>query len=284
MKRRRFGFTLIELLVVIAIIAILAAILFPVFAQAREKARQAVCLSNTKQIALAVMMYAQDYDETYPIDGSSCGSQGWPGVRNPCSKWNPAWRIETQITPYIKNTEIFACPSAKSFPQLQVVWSTGRQVCSWRAWGYPDFMCYPGDTSRGKPLSYGWNQWVFFSCTCPGAASRSLASVVAPASKIMMGDAGHKDLEAARLAFANYPNHSAAIASNANSFWPDIPNQDGPPIDPKAHTRHSEGENVGLLDGHAKWYRYSVFTGCWSIASICGPNLIYTKWFDPYSE
>src|SRR6266699_2776893 len=65
--RKRTGFTLIELLVVIAIIAILAAILFPVFAQAREKARQATCLSNFKQIGLGVMMYVQDWDETYPI-------------------------------------------------------------------------------------------------------------------------------------------------------------------------------------------------------------------------
>ena len=64
---KRFGFTLIELLVVIAIIAILAAILFPVFAQAREKARQTACLSDQKQIGLGIMMYAQDYDETYPL-------------------------------------------------------------------------------------------------------------------------------------------------------------------------------------------------------------------------
>jgi prepilin-type N-terminal cleavage/methylation domain-containing protein len=64
--RQRGGFTLIELLVVIAIIAILAAILFPVFAQAREKARQTTCVSNLKQIGTAFMMYVQDYDETYP--------------------------------------------------------------------------------------------------------------------------------------------------------------------------------------------------------------------------
>src|SRR2546426_12101544 len=67
--QRRKGFTLIELLVGIAIIAILAAILFPVFAQAREKARAASCLSNTKQIALAFFMYTQDYDETTPGGG-----------------------------------------------------------------------------------------------------------------------------------------------------------------------------------------------------------------------
>ena len=74
MRRQKGGFTLIELLVVIAIIAILAAILFPVFAQAREKARASSCLSNQKQIALAHSMYAQDYDETYPLAQALTGS------------------------------------------------------------------------------------------------------------------------------------------------------------------------------------------------------------------
>jgi len=98
MKR---GFTLIELLVVIAIIAILAAILFPVFARAREKARQSSCLSNTKQLGLAFMMYAQDYDETLiPL------ANGGYGV----ARYN--WY--TLIQPYIKNTQILICPSSKS--------------------------------------------------------------------------------------------------------------------------------------------------------------------------
>src|ERR1700753_3672408 len=84
LRQGKSGFTLIELLVVIAIIAILAAILFPVFAQAREKARQISCLSNTKQIGLAVMMYVQDYDETYPFAWGAGG--GWYNTCDPYIK------------------------------------------------------------------------------------------------------------------------------------------------------------------------------------------------------
>jgi len=102
---KRTGFTLIELLVVIAIIAILAAILFPVFAKAREKARQSSCASNLKQLGLAFLMYSQDYDErlpSYRMANSSPGCQiNW---------WN-------QIPPYVKNTQIFICPSTQfSYP------------------------------------------------------------------------------------------------------------------------------------------------------------------------
>jgi len=99
----RKGFTLIELLVVIAIIAILAAILFPVFARAREKARQSSCLSNTKQIMLAIVQYTQDYDETYPY----ASSWGDPANR---TYWTEG------LEPYIKNEQILRCPSNQKVP------------------------------------------------------------------------------------------------------------------------------------------------------------------------
>src|SRR5262245_17413238 len=111
--KRRCGFTLIELLVVIAIIAILAAILFPVFAQAREKARQATCLSNIKQIGLAAMMYVQDYDETFP-GGPGVASLWYPGPRGawdnlPTNAFGNVAPINvgSRLQPYIKNAGVF---------------------------------------------------------------------------------------------------------------------------------------------------------------------------------
>lgn len=102
---RKQGFTLIELLVVIAIIAILAAILFPVFAQARERARAVACLSNVKQLGLGLMMYAQDYDETMPAMFAEV----------PCPQCNGVYNgipipYDQQIQPYIKNDQIYDCP------------------------------------------------------------------------------------------------------------------------------------------------------------------------------
>src|SRR6266849_9031003 len=109
---KTFGFTLIELLVVIAIIAILAAILFPVFAQAREKGRQTACLSNCKQLGLALMMYTSDYDDTLP----PCKIGNTPPYRHGCAStgegyplWPAFWQDAVQ--PYAKNRGILRCPS-----------------------------------------------------------------------------------------------------------------------------------------------------------------------------
>ena len=129
----RRGFTLIELLVVIAIIAILAAILFPVFARAREKARQSSCLSNTKQMALACQMYVQDYDEV------SLGALFWQG---------PWWG--ELLEPYMKNTGILVCPTMKQYDDsrapldnLGYSYNTGM--------GY--WIGHPDRVSRGEPYT-----------------------------------------------------------------------------------------------------------------------------------
>lgn len=112
---KRTGFTLIELLVVIAIIAILAAILFPVFAQAREKARQTACLSNEKQIGLAMMQYVQDNDETWPAQAKDAMALADSGIAG-ANPYN--WR--DSVYPYIKNLQIWLCPSDRPNGPLKV--------------------------------------------------------------------------------------------------------------------------------------------------------------------
>src|SRR5687768_14554366 len=119
------GFTLIELLVVIAIIAILAAILFPVFSRARESARRASCQSNLKQIGLGFAQYSQDYDERFPapmwsqsngyIDGAGAEGRAYSG------NWHgyPVSWID-MIYPYVKNNQIFVCPSDKTGGQIVI--------------------------------------------------------------------------------------------------------------------------------------------------------------------
>lgn len=107
----RRGFTLIELLVVIAIIAILAAILFPVFAKAREKARQSSCSSNLKQIMLASMSYAQDYDEKMVYFRVATGCPAGAGAAGDSAAAGTVWWWYDLYQPYIKNTQIFICPS-----------------------------------------------------------------------------------------------------------------------------------------------------------------------------
>jgi len=140
--KRREGFTLIELLVVIAIIAILAAILFPVFAQAREKARQASCVSNNKQMVLATLQYVQDYDETFPfgyghwIDGTwNTQANGVPFVGDTPPNWrttNAAYVAgvgeywSNAVQPYTKNYQVVTCPSVANIADLGGVQAAGQ--------------------------------------------------------------------------------------------------------------------------------------------------------------
>ncbi len=147
----RSGFTLIELLVVIAIIAILAAILFPVFARARENARRSSCQSNLKQIGLGVIQYTQDYDEKYPL-GAYAGGTG-----------TPSWRQYVQA--YIKSAQVFSCPSNTDNAVIRDVARDG----------------YPAITD-----SYAGNVRLFGIPAGWAAGAQSLASVESPASKIMV--------------------------------------------------------------------------------------------------
>jgi prepilin-type N-terminal cleavage/methylation domain-containing protein/prepilin-type processing-associated H-X9-DG protein len=160
---RRRAFTLIELLVVVAIIAVLAALLFPVFAQSREKARQAGCMSNLRQLGMAVMQYAQDHDETY-----------WPG---PYSKTVDARRLAVGppefVYPYVKNSAVFSCPSEPQHLDLKL-WleeSPAAGGCiGGRLGAWPGMVRY---------LSYTPNRVLF---------GRSLAEVPRPAETGVLND------------------------------------------------------------------------------------------------
>jgi len=189
--RTKKGFTLIELLVVIAIIAILAAILFPVFAKAREKARQASCLSNVKQIMNAAMMYTQDYDEvmTWSVNKWGTGTYADPWV---------TW--VQQLQPYTKNWDVLACPSTKK----------GAMIGYWGE----DYTVWP---------TYAVNNAIW-----SGAAPVPMAAVQSPADKIYIADSNHPVLGGAQgwLTASACGNWVCGLNVNSTHIWT-VPHSDG---------------------------------------------------------
>jgi prepilin-type N-terminal cleavage/methylation domain-containing protein/prepilin-type processing-associated H-X9-DG protein len=252
------GFTLIELLVVIAIIAILAAILFPVFAQAREKARTISCLSNLKQVNLSFLMYLQDYDEemvpyryanTDPVTLAAGATNIW-------------W--PKMLDPYTKSWAIYHCPSA---PDPQGIFGNGPN-----AWWY--------NQQRFSNIGYNYSALGIW-WNCDSVIGVSLASVNKPASTIAFVDSGYQcntiepfcsqtdprpNPSEFGYAGVNAPAQYAAIApapftcvnyNGANGGWDwTLP---GPSPDFIGFTmnRHTNGMNVAFVDGHAKFMQLS---------------------------
>jgi prepilin-type N-terminal cleavage/methylation domain-containing protein/prepilin-type processing-associated H-X9-DG protein len=208
----RRGFTLIELLVVIAIIAILAAILFPVFAKAREKARAASCLSNVKQIDLAYNMYLQDYDELFTgrFIGPYTGYTWTEGQPNSRYAWCQL------ILPYVKNHQIFLCPS------------------------------YPARYTRGTidPLSsnYGYNLCAL-GADQPRSTAPMLAQVDSPAETVLLGDSVCCGIKGT----GSDPRNCLYIGPGQNTAsYPDN-------CHPRM-VCHNGGINLAFVDGHAKFF------------------------------
>lgn len=246
---KKRGFTLIELLVVIAIIAILAAILFPVFARARENARRASCQSNLKQIALGIKQYIQDYDDVYPLvtDYFTTASDygGWA----------------RKIQPYLKSQQIFQCPSQPNRDPAP----TDTQD----AWGYSDYFY---NSNLGSPATSGY---------CPNQKFTVKESEIDFSSNvILLGDGGRGPSQnianTPPLASYNSGQNYTSLASPADSTHRPISNyvpgwfgketntasvgaagfafSDGKYLQ-QVNDTHLEGMNIAFADGHVKWYK-----------------------------
>ncbi len=226
-------FTLIELLVVIAIIAILASILFPVFARARENARRASCQRNLKQSGLGIMMYVQDYDEKYPLALSTTTQPAPDGQSMQGTNW--VW--QQIVYPYTKSDQVYVCPSSSR-------------------------------ASNPSIGNYGANALMMPQDTMTGFSAVAMAAVQAPSTTYMLMDSGTYVIAPQKIAGLNDGNTS--VTTPVASFWyvPGTAALTGNVSGMKtelasdyAEGRHFDGVNVAFADGHVKWLKSrEVFT------------------------
>ena len=251
--RRHEGFTLIELLVVIAIIAILAAILFPVFAKAREKARQISCVSNLRQIGIGILQYVQDNDENYPTGSQGSLGQGWAGP----------------VYPYLKSTAVFKCPDDPTTSQT----NTANGVISY-------------------PISYAANFNFMRTDTTPDPndphTGQSLASLAAPARTVLLCEVQSIFAPLTNPTESGGVNSIVSPTTNGNFNGTVFPFGNGNNQGGMMETgclgglnctqylanpgnfmegfaaltgRHTDGSNYMMTDGHVKWLRGSQVSG-----------------------
>ena len=261
--RRSQGFTLIELLVVIAIIAILAAILFPVFAQARAKARQTSCLSNTKQLNLANQMYAQDYDETFPFwrwDMSS-DTGGCPRAPFPesCRHFESFWA--NAIYPCVKNAQVYCCTTDRG--ELTAL---NSNFFWWTNSNNPDVLVNTYGFQRpllNQLMSYGMSEYLHGGYIGVGP---KLASIDKPAQTLLLADCitalsccltgGRPDRNNPNDVRHRFIMRRVAYANQCDgTWWGGDQTINKPEWDGENCTRHNAGANIAFCDGHSKWAR-----------------------------
>lgn len=221
------GFTLIELLVVIAIIAILAAILFPVFARARENARRASCQSNLKQIGLGLAQYTQDYDETsprawYQTNGAlnGAGNDKWLDV----------------IQPYVKSTQLFSCPSDSSnAPLVSPPANRSNTVQQMGSYAY-NVAYYEGSGSN--------------SFTASNLDGQNIAKLAAPATTVWVGEANNTGNNCA-VYWQNVANSYGVATVNGQRILQNGEYGGGARNDGLVE-RHLDTTNILFCDGHVK--------------------------------
>jgi prepilin-type N-terminal cleavage/methylation domain-containing protein len=263
------GFTLIELLVVIAIIAILAAILFPVFAKVREKARQTSCLSNEKQIGLGLLQYIQDNNDTEPLPSNGNNPQWW------------ACGWASTIYPYVKSTAVFKCPddptvSTAPFVTVSYAFNQNLRGVDGYADGVVSAQTAPASTVALCEVS-GISAVITSEATGPAATPYQNTQDLSPVTNgnnFLFGYNASNPANNPMLETGELGNPPVTSAEGKGTVAPAFPGYD--PANPSG--RHTQGSNFIMNDGHAKWLKPAAVSpgntpsnrGC--AQNACGTN------------